>query len=58
MIYGSKKKGSAKLFKGRMRKEQMAKDREIQIGERNKGEYILRERREKIMKSYEEQIET
>lgn len=36
----------------------MAKDREIQIGERNKGEYILRERREKIMKSYEEQIET
>lgn len=49
MIYGSEKRGSAKLFKERMGGEQMAKDREVQIEGRDKGEYILGEKREKIM---------
>lgn len=51
MIYRSEKRGSAKLFKGRVRGEQMAKDREGEDYRLGRGikEYILRERREKIM---------
>lgn len=49
MIYESEKRGSAELFKGRVKGEQIAKNREVQIKERNEEKYILRERREKIM---------